>query len=266
MAESSGKIVFDVDAQKAHQKTQAIGKEFANVGKQIATSVAGVMALANMLDRAADAAKRIREETIKANEARGGAALTRGQAGRLMGLTSGQSQAFKNIQTEGAVGEEEQLGFMTQLAGTGRRAQGHKGIQYARAFATGAFSSKELLESAKRGKSVDIAGRMASLSDEERDEIAIRVHELNATRRAAGGTSDRLASIERARQRRDSPGLSAFVEGIEAAPVVGGLVREATNTRLADQFGAGNLGRTRPVPVELKNQPPRTGARGEEGQ
>jgi hypothetical protein len=263
VAESTGKIVFDVDAQKAYQKAQAIGKEFANVGKQITSSIAGVMALANMLDRAADAAKRIREETIKANEVRGGAALTRGQAGRLMGLTGTQSQAFKNIQTEGAVGEEEQLAFMSQLAGTGKRAQGAKGLQYAAAFATGAFSSKELLESAKRGKSVDIDGRMASLSDEEKDEIAIRIYELSATRRETGGTNERFAAIERARQRRDNPLLSSAVEGVEAAPVVGGLVREATNAVLSAQF---SYGTRRPVSVEVSNQRPQVGARGEEGQ
>ena len=263
MPESSGKIVFDVDAQKAYQKTQALGKEFAQIGKQITTSVAGVMALANMLDRAADAAQRIRQETIKANEARGGAALTRGQAGRLMNLTGSQSQAFKNIQTEGAVSEEDQLAFMSQLAGTGKRASGSKGIQYAAAFATGAFSSKELLESAKRGKSVDIDARMASLSDDEKQEIAIRVYELQVTRRETGGTNERFAAIERARQRRDNPLLSSVVEGVEAAPVVGGLIREGTNAVLAGQFANGAR---RPVPVEMSNQRPQVGARGEEGQ
>jgi hypothetical protein len=269
MAESSGKVVFDVDAQKAYTATQKLTKEFQQVGKQIAQSVAGITALANMIDRAADAAKRIREETAEANKARGGSALDRGAAGRTMNLTGSQLQAYQNIQEGGAVSEQDQVAFMAALAKAGgRRVRGAGGLEYAKAFATGAFSQEELLEAAKKGRKVDIGGRMGALSQAEKDEIDLRAYELEQTRRTSGGQAERLALIERARQRRDNPGLSAFVEGIEGAPIVGGMVREANMDRLADSYGEGKLGgkRASPVRVTIDNQRPMTGAKAAEPQ
>lgn len=270
MAESQGKVVFDVDAQKAYKAAQNLGKEFQQVGKQIATSVAGVMALAGMLDRAADAAKRIREETASANKERGSAELSRGAASRLMRLNETQRKSYQNIQETGAVDEASQVAFMERLAKDGgRKVRGGGGLQYAQAFATGAFTQEELLEAAKRGRGVNIEERMSSLSAAERQELALRQYELENTRKT-GGAAERLALIERERQRRDNPGLTAFVEGVEGAPVIGGVVREASMNRLQRSFtpeaqrdGALTGDYTRPIPVDITGGRPQIGVNGE---
>lgn len=273
MAESQGKVVFDIDAQKAYNATKKLGQEFQQVGKQIASSVAGVMALAGMIDRATDAAQRLRQASVEANKDRGSAELRRGAAGRAMRLSEGQAQAYRGIQETGAVSEADQVAFMESLAKSGgRRVRGAGGLQYAQAFATGAFTQDELLEAAKKGRRVDVQARLASLSSGERGELALREYEQSQTRRLSGGTDERLALIERERQRRDNPSLTAFVEGVEGAPVVGGLVREAGMERLRKSFSeqsqTGELTdytRQRPIPVDVRGGRPQTGVRGEGG-
>jgi hypothetical protein len=273
MTESQGKVVFDIDGQKAYKAAQNITKEFQTVGAQLARSITGAMSLAQMLDRAADAAKRIREETAESQKERGGASLQRGSAGRIMGLNAMQLQAYKNIQETGAVDEQQQVAFMQSLAKAGgKRVRGHRGLQYVQAFATGAFTQEELLDAAKRGRGVDIDARLGGLSLDERQELALRSHELNNRRRLDGGVAQRLALSEIERQRRDNPVLSAINEGAYGVPVIGGLAREAAMERLGRSYGEGKddyNGRpllfdySRPMPTIDVNRKPSVGSRGE---
>lgn len=246
MAESEVKIKVTADGQQAIKEVErvrkgvkGIGDEFAQVGQQFFRTVAGIASLANMLDKAADASKRVREELVAANKERGGSALDRGAAGRAMKASGSVLQAYKNIQEGGAVSEQSQVAFMSKLAEVGKKTQGAGGLEYAKAFATGAFTEKELLDLAKKGKAPDIAGRMASLSPDERNEIEVRKSELANTRIESGAArSQRLAASELERQRRDNPTATAFTEGVYAIPLVGGAAREAAFDRLQDQYGA----------------------------
>jgi hypothetical protein len=230
MAESRANVRLTMDGQQAVQEAEkvkrgarGVGDEFKQAGVQIAKSVAGIMTLAAAVDRAADAAKRIREESAAANRERGGAALQRGAAGRAMTASPQVLQAYQAVQESGAVDEQSQVAFMEALAKSGgRRVRGARGLEYAQAFSSGAFTQDELLEMAKRGRRPDVAGRMGSLSPSELDEIQIRTEELNKTRRiAAGGRAERLVLAERARQRRDSPYASTAAEIAEGIPLAG---------------------------------------------
>jgi hypothetical protein len=297
MAESEAKIKVTADGQQAIKEVErvrkgvkGIGDEFAQVGQQFFRTVAGIASLANMLDKAADASRRVREELVAANKERGGSALDREAAGRAMKLTQAQMQAYKGIQETGAVGEQAQVSFMAKLGEVGKKTQGVGGIEYAKAFATGAFTEKELLEMAKKGKTPDIAGRMASLSPDALNEINMRSSELEKTRvDSSAARSQRLAASELERQRRDNPGLTAFTEGVYAIPLVGGAAREAAFDRLQDQYGAkegvwtekdqawlrersrlaawavesigAGRGREQPVKVEAVNSKPQVGSR-----
>jgi hypothetical protein len=235
MPESKATVRLTLDGQRAIKETErvkrgvrGIGDEFQKAGAQLAKSVVGIMALAQAVDRAADAAKRIREEAAGANRERGSVALQRGAAGRTLKLSPRDLQAYQNIQETGAVDEQAQVSFMEALAKQGgRRVRGARGLEYAQAFATGAFTQDELLEMAKRGRRPDVAKRMSSLSPSELDEIDIRTEELDKTRRpAAGGREERRTLAELERQRRDSPVASTIAGMAEGVPVIGPVAAE----------------------------------------
>jgi hypothetical protein len=190
-----------------------------------------------------------------------------------MRVNSMQSAAYAAVQGSGAVDEATQVAFMSRLAEAGgRRVQGARGLHYASAFATGAFTEKELLDNAKRGKRVDIDARLAQLSDEERAELAIRAHNIDQTR-PKSDTAARLALIERDRQRRDNPNASAFVDSMEGIPGIGGLIRESSMDRLRRSFQRPQdreqkneyniFEYSRPIPVDTSAGRPIRGARGE---
>lgn len=205
-----------------------LGSQMEQTFSGMAKGVLVVGAITKALEAATEAAKRLREASIKGDEVSGGNALTVSRALSGTGLTDQQKSAVGALVGSGAAKAEDTAGFVEALAKQqGQRLQGGQALELTRAFASGAFTSEELLAKAKTGQGVDVAGRFAALSPEARAELDTRTQlnqQAEANRQAAASRpAARFVAGELERRRLESPATQAVNDALASLPVAGGL-------------------------------------------